>query len=108
MSIAIERLEAFEDRAGVTLEALFCSVAGPDDDGDFLVEVNGEMHSTSGIGLQSNIELILAVYDVHGRLIAKLIDFITEDDFFGFHTFSISSYVKNGTPFRFRLYPQVS
>ncbi len=104
----IERNRAFEDRVGVRLDALYCSVEGPDDDGDLLLHLNGEMHAVSGTTIESDVDLVMSLYDERGRLVETESDYVPEDGFFGFHTFSFSAYLKKGPPARVRLFPKRS
>jgi hypothetical protein len=103
----IERLDVFEERAGVSLEALYCSIEGPYMDGTYHIELNGEMHANAGTQIDVDISLICSVYDAKGRVIETHNDYIGQDSFFGFHTFSFSVITGTGDPARIRVYPNV-
>lgn len=67
----IERLEAFEERLGVRLEALFaywCEniISSPHSH----LKVNGELHPRNGANINHDITLVVDIYDNSGRLVA--------------------------------------
>ncbi len=98
----IERLEAFEDRAGIRLEALYADL----DEND-CITVNGEVHSTIGTTLPHDIELVAAVYDANGRMISTQSEHFSADRFFAFEVFSVILEGKAAPVRRLRLYPKV-
>ena len=57
----IERLEAFEERVGVRLEALFAHI---DEYGD--LTVRGEVHPREGATIKENIIVEMGAYDSLG------------------------------------------
>ena len=97
----IERLEAFEDRMGVRLEALFADFS------DGTLTVNGEVHPRDGATLKQSIEVHVDAYDSSGRLIAINQTYLHADDFFGFEAFQIRVYLPNIELSQFRVYPKV-
>ena len=82
----IERLEAFEERCGIRLEALFAFIDGG---APIILRVNGELHPREGTKLQKSIRLRVDAYDTAGRLVATESESFDCDDFFGFQSFSI-------------------
>ncbi len=84
VSHLIERLEAFEDRVGVSLEGLYASL---DTEGDWLT-VNGEIHPRGGTELDSDIEVVVTLYDSSGRVLRTEEQRLYSDEFFGFEAFS--------------------
>lgn len=99
----IERLEAFEERAGVRIEALYAFIEQTSHD---YVKVNGEIHPREGLYLKQSVVLVLDVYDHHGRLLDTSRNSFTQAEFYGFQTFSIlAKYVPNEAV-RLRLYPR--
>lgn len=83
----VERLEAFEDRLGVRLEAL--SAAMWEDDDGVRLRVRGELHLKSGTGLQQNVELVAAVYDSPTRIVGTDHRYFYTAKFFGFEVFEM-------------------
>lgn len=67
ISHLIERLEAFEDRLGVSFEGLYASVLTQID----FLKVNGELHPREGTGLNDDIEVVVSLYDTVGRLLGS-------------------------------------
>lgn len=104
----VERLEIFEDRLDVRIEAVFASINGPDDDDEYEVQVNGELHKVSGTELEEDqiIELVLSLYDDLGRIRVTKSDYIYAKEFFGFQVFSFDFYTELGNPSRLRLIPK--
>jgi len=83
----IERLEAFEDRMAVRLDALFANL-----ESGFLT-VNFELHSRDGNLLKGDTQIVVTVYDVAGRLLARERDQSFANAFFGFESYSFSIHV---------------
>ena len=81
----IERLEKFEQRAGVRLEAL-SAFAESDDDGEFTVTVRGEAHSMKGDNLSHDVSVVVSLFDKEGRVVGTSSEYLDSDDFFGFET----------------------
>lgn len=102
----VQRLEVFEDRLDVRIEAVYASIDGPDIDGEYKIELNGEIHKVSGTDLDGSIKIVLSVYDDQGRIRETYYDFITPEEFFGFHVFSISFYTEFAKPTRLQLVPK--
>ena len=98
----IERLEAFEDRLGISLEGLFATM---DEDGD--LRVNGELHLREGTELDQDVEVVATVYDSSGRVLYTRSDSIYSDSFFAFEPFSFSLYLEGYQPARVRVYPKI-
>jgi hypothetical protein len=109
----IERLEAFEDRAGVRLDALYAKldgntvwkIDGKDEPG---IRINGEIHPREGTSLKQSVTLFAEGYDGLGRLFCtKSSQPFLPQTFFGYETFSL---VVGGIPakdvVKIRLYPK--
>lgn len=105
----IERLEAFEERMGVRLEALF---ADWDNNGfkppSTFLKLNGELHTREGNKIQQNISLVVDIYDGAGRLVGRNDQSFYAENFFGFETFQIEQLleVPKLTISKIRLYPK--
>ena len=97
----IERLEAFEERMGVRLEALFAHI---DEYGG--LTVNGELHSREGATIEQDIKLHADVYDSSGRLVAIGIERIEADKFFGFEAVSVVATLPIRELSKIRVYPK--
>ena len=97
----IERLEAFEERLGVTLEGLFASV----DDNNH-IRINGELHSRGGAQIDQNMQLVGSAHDAAGRVIVTGTTYVLQDSFFGFETFSMLLSPSITTISKVRLYPK--
>ncbi len=102
----IERLDAFEERLGVSLAGLYATAA--EDDWANMVSVNGELHPANGTGLEKNLEIVADIVDGHGRMVGTQAQPFSRDDFFGFETFSL--YIPIHVPLvqihKIRLYPK--
>jgi len=98
----IERLEAFEERLGVSLEGLFAEISHRE-----YIRVNGELHLREGTELKQDIEVVATVYDQSGRVLAVGHVRFSTDSFFGFEPFSLFMEVGSNRPARIRVYPKV-
>jgi len=101
----IERLEAFEERLGVSLEGLFAGILQRRE----YIRVNGELHPREGTELKQNTEVVATVYDQSGRVLAVQSERFSTDSFFGFEAFSLFIHMDVGSnrPARIRVYPKV-
>ncbi len=106
VSNLLERLEAFEDRYNVRLEALSAYMDG--DDGDRIdVYVRGELHPKSGVSLESDIELVVSYYDSKDRVIQTGSEHFYKETFFGFEVFEIYNSLDSKAIRRIRLFPKL-
>ena len=105
----IERLEAFEERMGVRLEALFAhsNNKGYTPPGTYL-KICGELHPREGSAIQQKISLVVDVYDDVGRLVGGNSRSFSPEDFFGFETFEINTHLEASKLkiSKIRLYPK--
>ena len=102
-----ERLEAFEERAGCRLEALYANLASANDASN-IVRVFGEVHSREGMNLGKSINLALTVYDTTGRLVGQSIALFDANKFFGFATFELAVVLpKLLSVTKFRVIPRI-
>lgn len=104
----IERMEPLEERFGVTIQGMYASIEGPDTDRDYRIEINGELHTTSGLELEDDLNLVVVAYDPQNRVLKTEEIYFSQDSFHMFETFSSSMYVKKIKPTRIRLYPKKS
>ena len=81
----VERLDAFEARAQVRIEAI-SAFWDPETQ---IVQVNGELHPVEGGTIGLDLELEMMVYDGRQRLVAKALERVPREGFFGFHAFSL-------------------
>jgi hypothetical protein len=98
----IERVETFEDRCGVRIEAVH---ARQDEYVPEFVLVNGELHPSDGVQLRGNTEVLADVYDSAGGLVGKNSHTFSASTFYGFETFSLLVQI-SGDVSRIRLYPK--
>jgi hypothetical protein len=91
----LERLEAFEERAGVRLEALYATAehsTGWTINGKWVsagIQVNGELHPRDGTSLGQIVTVKADAYDKLGRLVGTAKDYFNPKQFFGYQTFSM-------------------
>lgn len=97
----IERLEAFEERVGVRLEALFAHISAL----GFLT-VNGEAHPREGATIKETVDLHVDAYDSSGRLVAMSRARVEADKFFGFATFYAVAELPIRVLSKIRVYPK--
>jgi len=96
----IERLEVFEERVCVRLEALFAEVyAG-------ILTINGELHPREGRTIKQDIEVHMEAYNSTGRLVAKGVSHFSVNKFFGFEVFQVRVILPIRELSRIRVYPK--
>jgi hypothetical protein len=105
----IERLEAFEERCEIRLEALFAFI-DPEErfSSNFMLTIKGELHPREGTSLKENITLQFDAYDKSGRLVAHSISFFRRDEVFGFETFSEDVYSPTAQISKIRILPKIN
>lgn len=102
----IERLEAFEERLGVRVEALNASsFLGAGTNVPWL-RVCGELHALDGLAIEHQIQVVVDAYDLSGKLLNTGSQWLSEPGkFYGFETFSIQVNVI-GRVAKIRVYPK--
>lgn len=100
----IERLEAFEDRMGVRLEALFAHVH-IEYDGLPVLTVNGEVHPREGATIKESMGVQMDAHDSSGQIAATAEHFLNADKFFGFEVFQMRVKLQIGELSKIRVYP---
>jgi hypothetical protein len=84
----IERLDAFEERLGISLDKL--SVSVPNDYN--LLTISGEVHQTSSASISGNIEIVAVVYDAEGIIVQSGEVTLWAQHFAGFDVFKLTLY----------------
>lgn len=103
----IERLDAFEERLGVTFKSLSAFMDIDYEDDDYIaVDVRGEIHAASGTKIKNDVTVVIAAYDESDRVIGTSESCYYADDFFGFDTFSESVNVSVKNVAKIRIYPK--
>jgi len=97
----IERLEAFEEREGVRLEALFAHI-----DSDGYLTVNGEVHPRDGARIWHDIVMHIEVHDHSERAVAQGDVYFPAKQFFGFGVFQLSADLPVRDLLKIRVYPE--
>lgn len=100
----VNRIESVEAQLNISIEGVFAVMEGPDDDGDFVVELNYEVLST-GEGLQSDVEMTFVAYSESGQVVGQDTSWISVDSFIGIEPIRHRMYCKK-EPNKFRLYPR--
>ena len=101
----LERLEAFEERMEVRIEALYAIL-------DFVtytqpaIVVRGEVHPRNGTELIEDFKLVVDLHDKAGRLLVTEDKLFLKDSFFGFQTFQFEIFLDNEEFAKFRIYPR--
>jgi hypothetical protein len=102
----IERLEVFEERLGVRLDSLSAFVAKYNELST--ITVCGELQARDGTELQQDVELVVAVYDLSGRIIGTASYCYFAKNFFGLETFEILAEIPVSELSKVRVYPKKS
>ena len=113
----IERMPQLEQKWGVQLNGLFASAteeeAYDEEDrtvpsGQYEIVVNGEVEAQSGGSLEQSLDLVITLHDEQGRVLAKLEEYLPQDEFFALKAFSCTEYHLRAVPAKIRIYPQGS
>lgn len=102
----IERLEIMEEKCGISLEALYCTVQQYDNDHEFLGQVNGEVHAVTGTKIGERIEIVITVHDKAGRVVWITTRSLDTEVFFMFEPFSTGAFFTSEIPSKIRIYPK--
>ena len=84
----IERLEVFEEKAGVRLEALGAHITYYPTDDNCNLYVQGELHPRDGTTLEHDVRVSITVYGLDGTILSTESTRFAAATFFGFETFS--------------------
>jgi hypothetical protein len=102
IELPVERLEAFEERLGVSIEGLFAYIHY-----DEYITINGELHCKEGNELNQDVQLVLSVHNVSGSVLAASTIIISADSFFGLEIFS-QTLSFAGAASKIRIYPKTT
>lgn len=103
----IERIEPFEEKSDVVISSYRAVITDKSDyEGDYIIQVSGEMMSSSGRDLEHNIELIIAIYDGFGTVIKAESIYIRSENFMGLEIFDRDIYVDSNNIQKIRIYPK--
>lgn len=102
----IQRLEAFEERLGVRLEAISAFLYPESDYEEEHVVVRGELHAAEGTELRCCINVFATAYDTQGRVIQSEDVWFNDEKFFGFEVFEIRLDVAGPDVGKIRLFPK--
>jgi len=106
VSDRIERLEVFEERVSVRLEALSAYMrkySRPTLDD---LDVYGELHPVNGNELECDIELVVTAYDQNGSIMGIGTSFLRQSNVFGFEMFKIRVSDLSEHPTKIRIFPK--
>lgn len=103
----VERLEAFEDRLGVSIESYSVFLEAHDSDSIY-ISVYGEFSTKSGTTLNQDTSLIVAAYDSEGRIVGSSDTYFGSEDFFGMEVFDLTFRVPVKNISKIRIYPKKS
>ena len=98
----IEQDEQLEQRLEISLSGIFAS---EDEDGD--VSVKGEIKSTVGDYLTSDITLHIAIYDAADRIVGTSADYFEKETFFRFAVFDLFTSASNVQVHKIKLFPSL-
>ena len=105
LSNKFERLEVFEERAGVTIQGLSAFIQDQGE-GDVVLRVCGEIQTRDGTQLRQDVELIIAVYDSCGRIIGTSSCNYYAETFFALETINDVIFLPIKEVSKIRVYPK--
>ena len=108
LSNHIERLEAFEHRAGIVLKSLsvFLSFDEDEEDNYVTIDIGGEVHASKGEDVDQDFDVIAVAYDKKDRVIGTATISFYAENFFAFDAFSDSIQVHTKEINKIRIYPK--
>lgn len=101
IELSIERLEAFEERMGVSIEGAFAYITPTN-----FIHVNGELHCLEGNKLNQDVQLVLSAHNASGSVLNSANKTIRSNSFFGLEVFSQSISPCAGIVSKIRIYPK--
>lgn len=102
----IERLEALEERLGITLSSLSAFCESYEHTTATHLYVYGELQPTEGLELKERILVRCAAYDSKNRIVSTSYDCFNPDSFYGTQILDISISLPTADLSRIRIYPQ--
>jgi len=106
LSGSIERMKKFEDKLGITFNALSVYVDdSPDEEGEYSYKVSGEIVSEED-EVEHSIDIIVVFYDSSGSIIDADEKFIMEEDFMGFDILSLSGFLRSNDVDKVKIFPK--
>jgi hypothetical protein len=103
IELSVERLEAFEERLGVSIEGLFAYISS----GNYIY-INGELHCREGNDLNQDIQLIFSAHNTSGSVLNTTTATIRANSFFGLEIFSGRISPCTGDVSKIRVYPKMA
>lgn len=101
---AIEKMQAMEEKFGVSLEGLYAEYDDVDVDAKYL-NVRGEIIAKNGSGIPEDIEIVMTAYNVNGQVISTASVYIDAENFFGISPFEFCQDIIE-MPVKVRVYPK--
>ena len=103
IELPIERLEAFEERLGVSIEGLFAYIQS-----NQYIKINGELHSRNGNEIDQDIQLMISAHNAAGSVLNATTTTIRANSFFGLEIFSQNISPCAGDVSKIRIYPKTA
>jgi hypothetical protein len=103
IELSVERLEAFEERLGVSIEGLFAYIQSNE-----YIKINGELHSREGNEINQDIQLVMSAHNSSGSILNSTTTTIRANSFFGLEIFSQSINPCVGSVSKIRIYPKIA
>lgn len=103
----IEKLELFEERAGIRIEAMSAFVEKKSSDPYRSIQVHGEIYPSQGIELNNDVLIKMMVYDSMGRMVKTSEELYKANDFYGFEAISIWDYIPQVNISKIRIIPKI-
>lgn len=100
----IERIETMEEKLGISIEGLNAEIE--DLDGDKTVYIYGEVFSTSGKNIASDIEIVATAFNKEGKVIGIERTYFDSDNFFALQPLEMIFMDIIDKPEKIRIYPK--
>jgi hypothetical protein len=85
---AVERMPQLEEAIGISVQGLMATVDTEPFDGEYQLQVQGEVVAKRGIPLGHHLDISINAYNASGQLCGTAPVFISDEDFLGLETLS--------------------
>ena len=102
----VQRLEMLEERAGIEIRGLMASVDDEVHDGEYYVQVMGEIIAINGGTIDNNVDIDINCYNSKQQVCGASSVYLSSEDFVGFET--LNSFISSrGFPVEIKIVPKV-
>lgn len=99
----VERMEILEERAGIQVQGIMATVDIESNDGEYYVQLRGEVIATARTPLGWDVDVTINVYNAKAQVCGTAAIYLGNDDFIGIET--IDSFIScKGYPAKIKIF----